>query len=253
MRQKRTHGYAERLRRALEKGPRPMSVRTLGEVEIQREPYRHIRGATYAGVRQYVEGKVRNPRIELLKAFAEILGVRFEWLAYGEGPMTEAGVVAERVRGEAYGTDPHLVGLVEKVFPKFYQLDPVVREQVLRLAVRFVDASLRAFEGEEYTEDEAALRLIGGVQSIKDALFAPLDRWGVTPETPGFDFTRYAMAMLLALDMAMPKSPTPPPAVTLARQGMLPPELDEPPAPEAVKVVRKRTRTKKEVNDGEEA
>lgn len=100
MRQKLTTGYSERLQRALAKGPRPMSIRQLGSE--MKKAYPDLRGATYGGVRQYVAGNIQNPRIELLRAIAEVLQVRPEWLAFGEGEMTEkAQRVAEAAQQAA--------------------------------------------------------------------------------------------------------------------------------------------------------
>lgn len=89
-RKKPTDGYDGRLRLALERGPMPMSVRAfaglMGAGGGQARP--DLRGTSYGGVRSYVEGRVRNPRMDLLRAMAQELGVRWQWLAHGEGEMT---------------------------------------------------------------------------------------------------------------------------------------------------------------------
>jgi hypothetical protein len=82
--------YAARLQRALRHGPRPMSVRQLGD--IMREQHPEMRGASYSGMRSYSAGEVEHPRHELLAAIAGALGVRPEWLIRGDGPMTVAEV-----------------------------------------------------------------------------------------------------------------------------------------------------------------
>lgn len=94
MRQKLTDGYGGRLRKARERGPRPMSIRQLGREMEERYP--DMRGATYGGVRLYLTGEVTNPRVELLRAIADVLGVRADWLAFDDGPMTEAEEAARR-------------------------------------------------------------------------------------------------------------------------------------------------------------
>jgi hypothetical protein len=99
-RQKLTDGYTDRLGRALREGPRPTSVRGLAEALKGHPQHKHVRGATYGGVRQYAEGSVRSPRVELLKAMAEVLGVRADWLAYDRGPMTEDEAHARSRVGE---------------------------------------------------------------------------------------------------------------------------------------------------------
>lgn len=85
--QTRTTGYDRRLREALEEGPRPMSIRQLGQEMEERHP--EMRGATYGGVRQYAAGNIQNPRVELLRAIAHVLEIRPDWLAFDDGPMTE--------------------------------------------------------------------------------------------------------------------------------------------------------------------
>lgn len=87
-RAKRTTGYDSRLREVLLSGPRPMSIRALGKELEERFP--DVRGATYSSLRAYAsEGGVRHPRIDVLRAVGEILGVRWEKLAFNEGAWTE--------------------------------------------------------------------------------------------------------------------------------------------------------------------
>ncbi len=97
--QKPTDGYEERLGRALREGPRPMGVRGLHEA-IKAGGYAG-RGGSYGGVRDYAKGSVRNPRSDVLRAMAMALGVRFEWLAYGAGEMTEAQEIVARTAASA--------------------------------------------------------------------------------------------------------------------------------------------------------
>jgi hypothetical protein len=89
-----TDGYAERLALALERGPKPMSVRGLAAAMGERFP--RLRGTSYGGIRQYAEGVVRHPRVELLRAIAAVVGVRGDWLAFDEGGMTEAEELAKQ-------------------------------------------------------------------------------------------------------------------------------------------------------------
>src|SRR4030095_6212460 len=102
-----TEGYEERLRWALERGPRPMSVR--GLAAVLQPAYPDLRGASYGGIRQYYGGTVASPRIELLRAIADVLQVRWEKLAYDEGSWTdsEEGVrtAAARSAEESAATD----------------------------------------------------------------------------------------------------------------------------------------------------
>ena len=71
-----------------------MSVRKLAEEMSSR--YKHLRGSSYGGIRQYVEGKIESPRGELLQAMADVLGVRPEWLAFNKGLMTEREEQAQK-------------------------------------------------------------------------------------------------------------------------------------------------------------
>lgn len=105
MRQKPTTGHEERIRLALERGPRPMSVRALAKEMGRRFP--DLRGTSYGGIRLYTEdSKVTNPRVELLRAIAEVLEVRPDWLAFGAGAPTEEEERA-RLAAEA-GEEPEL-------------------------------------------------------------------------------------------------------------------------------------------------
>ena len=73
-----------------------MSVRKLAEE--MRGRYMHLRGSSYGGIRQYVEGKIESPRVDLLEAIADVLGVRPEWLTFNDGPMTKRQEQAQKVR-----------------------------------------------------------------------------------------------------------------------------------------------------------
>lgn len=66
-----------------------------------REEHPDLRGTSDGGVRQYVQGQVRNPRVELLRAMADVLGVRRDWLEEDDGPMTDAELTAMDVAGVA--------------------------------------------------------------------------------------------------------------------------------------------------------
>jgi transcriptional regulator with XRE-family HTH domain len=100
MRQKATAGYDERLRQALERGPRTMALRPLADAIRERHP--DLRGSSYGGIRSYVEGRVLNPRVELLRAIAGVLGVRPEWLAFDDGEMTLEDEVARATAPESW-------------------------------------------------------------------------------------------------------------------------------------------------------
>ena len=96
-----TDGFDQRLRKAMNHGPRPASIRRLAE-RLQ-EAYPNLRGSSYGGVRYYYEGGPEHsePRMELLRAMSDVLGVRPEWLAYGEGAMTRDEQLAQEASEEA--------------------------------------------------------------------------------------------------------------------------------------------------------
>jgi hypothetical protein len=74
-----------------------MSVRQLARAVADAHP--GLRGTSYGGVRQYADGQITNPRVDVLRALASTLGVRGDWLAFGEGPMTAIAESVERARG----------------------------------------------------------------------------------------------------------------------------------------------------------
>lgn len=123
-RQKRTTGYAERLQMALERGPRPMSVRGLAKALQDRFP--DLRGTSYGGVRQYAEGNVANPRIDLLRAMADVLGVRWQKIAYDEGALTEVQQRAEEAAAAIGGGAEARQAMDERLNSLLIELLPVM-------------------------------------------------------------------------------------------------------------------------------
>ena len=53
------------------------------------------RGSSYGAVRSYIAGNVRSPRENILRAMAEVLRVRPEYLVTGESPVAPTD---ERIR-----------------------------------------------------------------------------------------------------------------------------------------------------------
>jgi hypothetical protein len=211
-RQERTKGYALRLRWAVEEGPKAMSVRRLAD-GLGRQ-YPKLRGTSYGGVRQYAENKVKRPRVELLRAMADMLGVRGDWLAFGDGEPTEhldywrraarslaeSGMTpekgappAERLRDavrEALGRQSPYGGQVEESMPPWVpMLSPVWFELVN------ADAKARPAGVGVTLEDVTNLE-----RAIGEALAAPLrairvDAASLTER----DLTRYVVSMIPAL------------------------------------------------------
>jgi hypothetical protein len=180
---RRTDGYAERLQLALEVGPEAMSVRQLARTVAKRHP--DLRGASYAGVRQYVEGNVRSPRIELLRAMAGTLDVRHEWLAFNDGPMTEAA--AEASRRPTLGPSPEQVRRTRAAVFKAFLLEAgtllpmglASAQRVILPAVEAMVDKMAVESGQEPSDDDyiTASRLLGS------AVMAPLRTLGLAPES----------------------------------------------------------------------
>jgi transcriptional regulator with XRE-family HTH domain len=188
-RQKRTDGYGERLRMALEVGPRPMGVRQLARAVSDAHP--ELRGASYGGVRQYVEGNIRNPRAELLRALAGALGVRPEWLAYNEGAMT-AAEEAERKR-PAITPDPGQIQRTRAaVFAAFNQETPglkavgIATDRFVLPAVQevayHVNLNQPGIEDEPAGEQTGHRRYVEAARILGRAVMAPLKALGLEPE-----------------------------------------------------------------------
>lgn len=206
---KRTGGYNERLQLALEAGPRPMGVRQLARAVADAHP--DLRGASYGGVRQYVEGNIRNPRGELLRAMADALGVRPEWLAFNEGAMTAAEEVArkepaiapepgqvERTRAAvfaAFGAETASLRAVGVSATERMVL-PAVEEVAQWLGRTGLNLPLEDIEGEQpgHARYVEAARLLGR------AVMAPLSILQLEPEywTQGAK-AQYAAHMLATL------------------------------------------------------
>jgi transcriptional regulator with XRE-family HTH domain len=151
MSEKRTDGYSDRLRQALREGPNPMSVRRLGE-EVLPARFPDLRGATYGGVRQYAAGKVKSPRIELLRAIADVLGVRSDWLAFNDGAMLQDEDAVLR-GSKPPGVD--LWGAIHDAIPQLRELDISVSMNLVEAAIRLNRVLARA----QRSGDESILSL----------------------------------------------------------------------------------------------
>lgn len=204
-RQKRTDGYGERLRLALEVGPRPMGVRQLARAVSDTHP--ELRGASYGGVRQYVEGNIRNPRVELLRAIAGALEVRPEWLAFDDGPMTAAE--EEERKRPAIAPDPEQRERTRAaVFAAFGEETPALRAigagSVERLVLPAIEEVARwlgrtgldlpGLEDEE-GDQPGHRRYVEAARMLGRAVMAPLEALRLEPEY----WTQGAKAQWLAM------------------------------------------------------
>jgi hypothetical protein len=146
-----------------------------------------MRGTSDAGIRAYAEGNVRRPRTELLRAIADVLQVRAEWLVFGKGEMTEE---LEQRRG-----------LLAK-------LDEMREEE----AAAFHAAVVRAMRAPSDREPrywmpaawEASRRLGLDAKKLGRQLAAPLAALGIDPgrmtEDAFNDHVTRMVSVLLALD-----------------------------------------------------
>lgn len=205
MRKKLTDRYEDRLSQALERGPRPMSVRALASELAERFP--NIRGTSYGGVRVYAEGGVKNPRTELLRAMAQVLEVRSEWLAFGEGAMTEeaqrmaegvADSVDEQLRGDESGPYRALM----EHFPELQKLDLDIPGLFFMHCHRRWVACQQVGLG----DDSGALFWLLCDQAWED-LWAPFDSWQEVLERrvplDAQAVSHHFRSMIPALDVAL--------------------------------------------------
>jgi hypothetical protein len=192
-----TDGYQERLQRALREGPNPMSIRELGKaLEAKGKKVPDPRGFTYGGIRQYmVPNKVKNPRLRVLRAAADILKVRFEYLAFNDGAMTVPEEVADYIspgakRWFAEGGSPSFITRFGD-WP-----DAAVNAAWIALSERYSPDQLTEVVEVDGVE---VLRAMALYQQLADAALAPLDVLGVVPDevTPAVE--DYIVAVSLAI------------------------------------------------------
>lgn len=188
-------GIGERLRSAIEAW-RDGSIR-----DFQREMARSgARGSSYATIHSYLADRTR-PSEEFLRAAAELLGVRFEWLRDG------AGAPAEREQEILTAAISGLTGE--------WKIDPGRFAEVMRKILgptTMTPAALAAyFEGlHRYLGQAPVSETFSGAQM---ELFAhhlwrlvthPLEAWGFRKDLDGREWTDYVTAMMHALMLAMP-------------------------------------------------
>lgn len=97
-------GFKDRLKWA-------MSHKQTNQSELAREIEKRVNGTcSPQAIQQWVSGATTSPRREHLRAAVEFLGVRYEWLAYGRGPMREVDIVPPpRVSGDGASTETALL------------------------------------------------------------------------------------------------------------------------------------------------
>lgn len=180
-----------------------MSVRALADEMGER--YEELRGTSYGGIRQYMEGKVKNPRAELLRAIADVLKVRAEFLLYGEGPLTEAEAVIEADREAHPDTErwrPFLVGLEaakdrlpDLRFHGFHGQGQVLES----LVIRFLRSGGRDLDSYTAEQVEEVTYLLGWLLTL------PGTAVGSTDYLNEGRAEEYFLAMAAALRIAIPQ------------------------------------------------
>ncbi len=207
-----TAGFSERIVRALKHGPRPMSVRQLGE--SLGKAYPDVRGATYAGARLYASpgGRaVRNPRLEVLRAMADVLGVRPEWLAYDQGDMTaDAEALAQEFDTTPDPVEPEVAAMIEE-WPALGHSGSV---RALTVVIQLLNAYRALGPANVFSETEAGVNELA--RQLVRAVRAPLRALGVDrSDAWGTEELSYLLSMSAALLALLP-------AVERARSGRFP-------------------------------
>lgn len=211
--QKQTVGYDGRLREALQHAG--MTVYGVHQ-QLKRDPrLRGLRGTSATGVRSYFVEDPKppeQPRLELLRAFATVLGVRYEWLAFGAGERTEkeqeaadAAAAASVMDMEAGGVTPReSVDMAASMLHAIAEGAGTIDGPRARMPASVIAAwGRRRFayykaagkgEGEVVVRDDAIAREIG------TALVAPLKALGLTPrDLTEAEFQNFTLAMVAAL------------------------------------------------------
>ncbi|MEX2531436.1 MAG: helix-turn-helix transcriptional regulator [Gemmatimonadota bacterium] len=198
-----TAGYGARIARALERGPRPMSARELAR--RVGELYPDLRGTSYGGIRQYAEGNIQRPRVDLLRAIADVLGVRAEWLAFDEDEMTEDLQRAREAReageepdpGATWGAEDFLRVVGGELGDGRLLVDHPAEPFLLEGWARLLDAGISPAHSEEATPETTREE---GLQGIgRAALGQPrpieFDPIVIPPDVPRDSRHHYAIAV----------------------------------------------------------
>lgn len=212
-------GYADRLRVAMEQGPRPMGARPLAK-ELQRR-FPGMRGTSYGGVRQYAEGKVISPRIELLRALADVLEVRADWLAFGEGEMTEDADLRRKALEDKLEADEMWDWLSARIghsFPEYASMRPAAKALVLEAIDRFMNAAESPLYRDDGRLDPVAYDSF--LMWLRGHVFSSFVawRWGDSPNVQSKEIQDYILSALVTAIQVIPESTAVPPADVYLRE-----------------------------------
>lgn len=148
-----------------------------------------IRGSSYGAIEAYRKGSVRRPRLEVLRATAEILEVRSEWLIWGEGEMTSA---AERIaaanRSGYPGKDDNPTGFlltrIDREFPEaelIQQHAPEAWALVATALLQFTEGTPPESLQQDGTIDPTTWDMFW--MGLRQAVVCPLLMWAL-PDGP---------------------------------------------------------------------
>jgi hypothetical protein len=205
-----TTGYHERIQKALVRGPRPLTLRRLHR-ELE-EGFPDVPGTSYSGVRKYSAGQVKKPRIELLNAMASVLGVRPEWLAFGEGEMTEELQEARRMTAES-PTHPRFQDPVDwsvVIVTEALRRTPMLRgyslADVEAMAFQLLAHASTSVESVRVDPDILTELAEPAALGLSDFVMEAWERvHGATPsEDTELQFRRFAVGLLHTLTLAFP-------------------------------------------------
>ena len=190
-----SESLSDRLNQALQdwkRGEAGRSVSSFHRILAERQ----VPGSSYAMVHRYLRGQWK-PSLGFLEAAAEVLGVRQQWLTYGEGPHTaaEAAMPASRTVSVSVSLDAVLVTETEA---KLLDLAGELGLAELHAVRRRLIASCR--DGHQATPNE--------IEELGDWLgkrvLEPLQRLeSDLSERQGEDYVRAACHALM---LAMPES-----------------------------------------------
>ncbi len=190
-----------------------------------RDACRGARGSSYGSVWSYVNGKVTEPRPTVVRAMADVLDLRYEWLVSGDGPETREHAARKAALQEEPGAEDqrHLERLMKAMERARARLPATHvgllsrRDHVLEnLVIDLLTSQGRGLE--TYGEGEVA-EAVGLVAWLLGLPLVMLGQEALLKRPGGGE--RYVMAMATALRVALPPSPEGRPLNALARMRRL--------------------------------
>jgi len=184
-------GVGKRLARYIGDGPgKVKSIRAFAAEMRERDP--RPKGSTRAMVHRYLSGAT--PPSDFIEAAADVLGLRREWLAFGQGGPTVAEGIAEAASSEQPDGEPGTAAYSEVFRAAFPDCDSAARACFWRLW-----AAVYLRETRPPAEDSAEARL-ECARRVVSAIQAPLEVLGAMPPRTGpFKLDDYIIAASLAL------------------------------------------------------